>query len=58
MDDGKSTTIFDFFNHEYVKTRFQNKIENDFFFLTNSLILYIEKEIAALFITESIINKF
>ena len=27
-------------------------------FLTNSLILYIEKEIAALFITESIINKF
>ena len=31
VDDGKSTTIFDFFNHKYVKTRFQNKIENDFF---------------------------
>ena len=32
--DRISTTIFDFSNYEYVKTRFQNKMENDFFYQT------------------------
>jgi hypothetical protein len=39
-----------------VKTRLRNKIEDEF--LTDSLILYIEKEIAATLSTDSIIDDF
>ena len=39
-----------------VKTRLRNKIEEKF--LTDSLMLYIEKEIAATFSTDSIIDDF
>jgi hypothetical protein len=39
-----------------VKTRFRNKMEDDF--LTESLILYIEREIATTFSTDSIIDDF
>ena len=39
-----------------VKTRLHNKIEDEF--LTDSLMLYIEKEIAATFSIDSIIDNF
>jgi hypothetical protein len=39
-----------------VKTRLRNKIEDEF--LTISLMLYIEREIAATFSTDSIIDDF
>ena len=39
-----------------VKTNIQNKIENDF--LTDSLMLYIEKDIVSTFSLDSIINDF
>jgi hypothetical protein len=44
------------FNHEYHQTRLRNKIEDKF--LPNSLMLYIEKEIAATLSTDSIIDDF
>ena len=39
-----------------VKTRIQNKIDDEF--LSNNLVVYIEKEIATTFSTYSIIAKF
>ena len=39
-----------------VKTNFRNKMENDF--LTNSLMLYIEKDIASTFSLDSIVDDF
>ena len=39
-----------------IKTRFRNKMEDDF--LTDSLLLYIEREIVELFSTNSIIDDF
>jgi hypothetical protein len=39
-----------------IKTRLRNKIEDEF--LTDSLMLYIEKEITAIFSTDSIIDDF
>ena len=39
-----------------VKTNFRNKIENDF--LTDSLMLYIEKDIASTFSLDSIVDDF
>ena len=39
-----------------IKTRLRNKIEDEF--LTDSLMLYIEKEIAAILSTNSIIDDF
>jgi hypothetical protein len=39
-----------------IKTRLHNKIEDKF--LTDSLMLYIEKEITAILSTDSIINDF
>ena len=39
-----------------VKTNFRNKIENDF--LMDSLILYIEKDIASIFSFDSIVDDF
>ena len=39
-----------------IKTRFRNKTEDDF--LTDSLLLYIEREIAESFSTNSIIDYF
>ena len=39
-----------------VKTNIQNKIENDF--LTDSLMLYIEKDIASTFSLDSIVDDF
>ena len=39
-----------------VKTNFQNKMENDF--LTDSLMLYIEKDIASTFNLDSIVDDF
>ena len=53
---GNQLPYLTFPNYENVKTRFQKKIENDF---SNKLFdLYIEWEIATIFIIESIINKF
>ena len=39
-----------------VKTNFRNKMENDF--LTDSLLLYIEKDIASTFSLDSIVDDF
>ena len=39
-----------------VKTNFQNKMENDF--LTDSLMLYVEKDITSAFSLDSIVNDF
>jgi hypothetical protein len=39
-----------------VKTRLRNKMEDDF--LTDSMLLYIEREITQLFSTDSIIDDF
>ncbi len=46
---GKQTTVFEFSNFGHCqKTKLYNKIEDDF--LMDSLILYIEREIAMKFI--------
>ena len=39
-----------------IKTNFRNKMENDF--LTDSLLLYIEKDIASTFSLDSIVDDF
>ena len=39
-----------------IKTNFRNKMENDF--LTDSLLLYIEKDIASTFSLDSIVDNF
>ena len=39
-----------------IKTRLRNKMEDDF--LTDSMLLYIEREITQLFNTDSIIDDF
>ena len=41
----KPTRIFYFSNHEYCQNYCSQKIEDNFFFFTDSLILYIEMEI-------------
>ena len=51
-----ATTEWAFSTMNIVKTRFRNKMEDDF--LTNSLLLYIEREIVESFSTDSIINDF
>jgi hypothetical protein len=51
-----ATTEWAFSTMNIVKTRFRNKMEDDF--LTNSLLLYIEREIVELFSTDSIIDDF
>jgi hypothetical protein len=51
-----ATTERAFLVMNIVKTRLRNKIEDEF--LTNSLMLYIEREIVTTFSTDSIINDF
>jgi hypothetical protein len=51
-----ATTERAFSTMNIVKTRLRNKIEDEF--LTDSLMLYIEKEIAATLSTDSIIDDF
>ena len=51
-----ATTERAFSAMKVVKTNFRNKIENDF--LMDSLILYIEKDIASTFSFDSIIDDF
>jgi hypothetical protein len=51
-----ATTKRAFSTMNIVKTRLHNKIEDEF--LTYSLMLYIEREIAATFSTDSIIDDF
>ena len=41
---------------KFVKTNFRNKMENDF--LTDSLMLYIEKDIVSTFSLDSIVDDF
>jgi hypothetical protein len=51
-----ATTERAFSTMNIIKTRLRNKIEDEF--LTDSLMLYIEKEIAASLSTDSIIDDF
>ena len=51
-----ATTKQAFSAMKVVKTNLQNKMENDF--LTNSLMLYIEKDIASTFSLDSIVDNF
>jgi hypothetical protein len=51
-----ATTERAFLAIKIVKTRIRNKIEDEF--LTDSLMLYIEREIVATFSTNSIIDDF
>jgi hypothetical protein len=51
-----TTTERAFSDMNIVKTRLRNKIEDEF--LTNSLMLYIEREISAIFSTDSIKDDF
>ena len=51
-----ATTERVFSTMKVVKTNLQNKMENDF--LTDSLMLYIEKDIASTFSLDSIVNDF
>ncbi|GLU16230.1 hypothetical protein SLE2022_326740 [Rubroshorea leprosula] len=51
-----TTTKKEFFAKKIVKTRFHNKIENGF--LSNFLIIYIEKKIVQTFSVDSIIDRF
>ena len=51
-----ATTERAFLSMKVVKTNLRNKMENDF--LTDSLMLYIEKDIASTFSLDSIVNDF
>jgi hypothetical protein len=51
-----ATTERTFSTMNIIKTRLRNKIEDEF--LTDSLMLYIEKEIAATLSTDSVIDDF
>jgi hypothetical protein len=51
-----ATTERAFSTMNIIKTRLRNKIEDEF--LTDSLMLYIEKEIAATLSTDSVIDYF
>ena len=51
-----TTTERTFSAMKVVKTNFRNKMENDF--LTDSLMLYIKKDIALTFSLDSIVNDF
>ena len=51
-----ATTERAFLAMKVVKTSLRNKMENDF--LTNSLMLYIEKDIALTFSLDSVIDDF
>ena len=51
-----TTTERTFSTMKVVKTNFRNKMENDF--LTDSLMLYIKKDIALTFSLDSIVNDF
>ena len=51
-----ATTKRAFSAMKVVKTNLRNKIENDF--LTDSLMLYIEKDIVSTFSLDSIVNDF
>ena len=54
--DSTATTKRAFSAMKVIKTNLQNKMENDF--LTNSLMLYIENDIAWTFSLDSIIDDF
>ncbi|KAI3457225.1 hypothetical protein Pfo_013888 [Paulownia fortunei] len=51
-----ATTERTFLSMKFVKTRLENKMEDDF--LASSLLIYIKKEIAQTFSIDSIINEF
>ena len=51
-----ATTKQTFSAMKVIKTNFRNKMENDF--LTDSLLLYIEKDIASTFSLDSIVDDF
>ena len=48
---------FDARRLEYCQNRLRNKTKDDFFFLSNYLIIYIERKIAEKFDTDSIIDE-
>ena len=56
LPDSTATTKRAFSAMKVIKTNLQNKMENDF--LTNSLMLYIENDIAWTFSLDSIIDNF
>ena len=56
LSDSTATTKRAFSVMKVVKTNLQNKMENDF--LMDSLMLYIEKDIALIFSLDSIIDDF
>ena len=51
-----ATTERAFLAMKHVKTRFRNRMENEF--LANNLVVYIEKEIAKNFTMEMIMDEF